>query len=765
MPREWTSRPKKFLTILLLALVVNGYGTTSTWPSQPPPATRRLAPPTARWRKAFVSSDEKAQTWTIGNSGILVTFGLTATKDFVLREIVNPQTGRVLNSRGAADTAVTINGTSVPLGVASSGWTLQSARASQDDRGVQLVFTFGSAIVPVTIERSYACYSESPTIETWTTFQATRADRPVTVSNPNAWQLAVPGDTVHYLSGLRGENADGDADGGFAIETSTLDSRGRLTLGAQGRSTEQFVPVIIADTSSDEFFGGLLWSGSWQISVQGFGGEILVSAGLPAMDIVVDVHHPLEAPHGFFGVTAGGSGNVSQALRGFIDQGLRQGRPFQPLVTYNTWFSYGTAVDEQSMRDEMLAAAGMGVELFVLDAGWYAGTDAAGENDFASGLGSFTADPERFPSGLTALTEYAHSLGLKFGLWVEPERTALAYVGQPGLAQEPWLAMANGSYDGGKPNRQTSPLICLGASAARAWLLDQLTTLLDQVQPDYLKWDNNFWINCTRAGHGHGPSDGNFAQVQGLYAVLSALRSRYPDMLIENVSGGGNRLDLGMLRYTDTGWMDDRSGPAAHVRHNLQGLTMVFPPAYLLSFVNNDAAEPLANPPDLQLYARSRMPGVLGLNYRVADLTTADRAGISQELSVYKTFRDTVRDASGMLLTDQARTTNGPAWDSLEEFVASSGQVVVFAYQNDPGVSRLTVVPTGLETGATYAVTTANGTSLGSATGADLTTNGIEINGSPVSAAHVLLLRPQVEGDAPETFTAGGQRRTLAHAP
>jgi alpha-galactosidase len=219
-------------------------------------------------------------------------------------------------------------------------------------------------------------------------------------------------------------------------------------------------------------------------------------------------------------------------------------------------------------------------------------------------------------------------------------------------------------------------------------------------------------------------------------------------MLIENVSGGGSRLDLGMLRYTDTAWMDDRSGPAAHVRHNLQGLTMVFPPAYLLSFVNNDASEPLASPPDLQLYARSRMPGILGLSYRVADLTDADRAGVSQELSVYKTFRDIVRDASGMLLTGQVRATDGPAWDSLEELVTSSGKVVIFAYQNDPGTSRITVLPTGLESGTVYVVTTANGTSLGSATGAELSTDGIEINASPVSAAHVLLLQPQWGGQS-----------------
>src|SRR5437763_8841619 len=86
---------------------------------------------------------------------------------------------------------------------------------------------------------------------------------------------------------------------------------------------------------------------------------------------------------------------------------------------------------------------------------------------------------------------------------------------------------------------------------------------------------NNMFVNCDRQGHGHGATDGNFAHVTGLYDLLTTLRQRYPDLLFENVSGGGNRLDVGMLRYTDAAWMDDRTAPSAHVRHNLEGLTAV----------------------------------------------------------------------------------------------------------------------------------------------------------------------------------------------
>ncbi len=695
---------------------------------------------------AFISADDQAHTWTIGNSGVHVTFGFTNAQDFVLEQIMNPVTGHVLNSLGAPDSTLTINGVTAPLGAAAAGWSFDGATTSQSGGGVQIVFAFRSSSTPARALRSYACYPGSPTIEAWTTVQQSGVGS-VTVSNPNVWQFTVPANTVHYVRGLRGDSADVDVNTAFAIQTNTLNAGDQVNLGAQGRSTEQFVPAITAD-ATDEFFGGLMWTGSWQIVVRGLGSQVNITAGLPTMDITVDSTHPLEAPHGFFGITAGGSSNVSQALRGFIDQGLRQGRSFQPLVTYNTWFAYGTTVDEQSMEAEMLAAASMGVELFVMDAGWYPGTGVNGPSDFTPGLGNWTADPARFPSGLPALAAYAHNLGLKFGLWIEPERSDLQYVGQPGFAKEAWLATTNGTYDGNPTNQQISPLICLSVPDAQTWIFNQLTALLDAVQPDYLKWDNNFWINCTRSGHGHGATDGNHAHVQGLYSVLAALRSRYPAMIIENVASGGNRLDMGMLRYTDTAWMDDRTSPSAHVRHNLQGLTTFFPPAYLLSFVNNDDVESLVNPPDLQLYTRSRMPGILGLNYRAADLSDADRQGLSQEIDLYETtLRGLVTTASAVLLTPQAQSGTVPAWDSLEEIDPNSGNVIIFAYQNDPGVARVTVQPTGLVSDATYFVTTADGTGLGTAMGADLIADGIEIDSSPVSAAHVLLLQPQTAGE------------------
>jgi alpha-galactosidase len=311
-------------------------------------------------------------------------------------------------------------------------------------------------------------------------------------------------------------------------------------------------------------------------------------------------------------------------------------------------------------------------------------------------------------------------------------------VGRPGLAEESWLATADGRYD---PNLAQSEAIsaqvCFADPAARAWVLDRLVELIDTAHPDYLKWDNNSWINCNRAGHEHGPADGNYAHVHGLYAVLAALRERYPDLLIENVSGGGRRLDLGMMRYTDAGWMDDHTAPSALVRHNLEGLAAVFPPWYLLSFVTNDDPEPVHGGTDLHLYARSRMPGVLGLAFRTDILSEAEAAALSQAIGRYKATRATLGGATAALLTDQATPEGGPPWDVVEE-LGARGDVAVFAFRNDPFSEQVTVRLTGLDATATYEVLSADDERIAAASGASLMSEGVTVSPSAGSASQLL---------------------------
>jgi len=698
-----------------------------------PAAARAAGPPVvAAVGDAFIAHEPNSDVWVIGSADLELTVGFDATRTLSVQKLLNPSTGRAWNITPGADTTVTLGGDALALTASGSGLSLISTEPAATDTGVVLTFTFQQAARGARIQRVYACYPGSPTIETWTRIESTA---PVDVSNLVGWRLSMPNAVVHWLGGLRGDSADNAEAGAFELADRNLDPGERIEIGSDRRSTEQFIPFVLIDDGRDEFYGGLMWSAAWRIAVERAGDQLNVSAFIPNVTTTATATHSVELPHAFFGVTAHSATDESGALRQFLIGGVRHGRPLAPLVTYNTWFAYGVTVNEDAMVEEMDFAASLGAELFVLDAGWYVGAGQNGDFDFDSGLGTWTADADRFPSSLASLADYAHGLGMKFGLWVEPARVALSTVDQPGLARQAWLATEGGEF-GEASNAQ----ICFVHPDAFNWVYTKLVALIDQVRPDYLKWDNNLWVNCDRSGHGHGPTDGGFQHVQALYTMLDALRTRYPELMIENVSGGGNRLDVGMLAHTDTAWMDDRTSPSDHVRHNLEGLTFAYPPAYLLSFLIDADGEPIVGSDDLPLSIRSRMPGILGLTYRASAIDGDTATILREEIARYKRLRTTIAHANATLLSAQA-PVDADAWDVLQEIADDGASGVIFAFKGSASEGRLLVKPRSLLPDAVYDVESLDTGVLGSARGDVLMADGIELNHTPaMSRAHVLLL-------------------------
>jgi alpha-galactosidase len=675
---------------------------------------------------ASIDHDVAARAWVLSAGGARLVIGLDRAADLQILALYSP-TGHNWIPSPQADTTVVINGQSESLGRRAGGFDLEDVSIENTGHTLKLHAAFHYRPANLRVVRHLALANGAPVFEVWTTFESLGGM--AAISDLNAFELRVPEGPVHWLNGLRGDSMDQEHLDAFALRTQRVGAEG-LSLGAQGRSSEETVPWFSIEGAADEFFAGLLWSGAWNLNVTRSADRLSLSMGLVNMTTRL-TGTTVEGPHALFGAARGGLPQASAAISAYAVPGLRDGRPFNPLVTFNTWFADGTRIDDEHVRDEMRRAAALGTELFVLDAGWYAGTGAEGVFDFSAGLGQWQPDLDRFPNGLKALTDYAHGLGMKFGLWVEPERADLATVGRTGL-DESWLATS-----GGRQVTDRTGQICL-TGAGRAWLFERLTTLIDEVQPDYLKWDNNAWLNCDREGHGHEASDGNFAHVSGLYAMLAGLRERYPALLIENVSGGGNRLDFGMLRYTDVGWMDDRSGPSAYVRHHFEGLSAAFPPAYLFAFVTQSDEERLTQYADLPLYFRSRMLGTLGMSFSLTGLAGSE--AMAREIQTYKGLRSTLVEASGTLLTRQAQKDDGPPWDIFQSADPHAAHVILYAFQIDGEVGMVTVRPIDLQPDATYLVEAIDFGPIGSARGDELMLDGIEIFPLHNTNAHILTL-------------------------
>jgi alpha-galactosidase len=691
---------------------------------------------------AFVTADGD-RAWTIGNATIKYSVG-DANGGIAATGLVDPTSGVDWHQRDASDGYVDIGGQRFDLG---SG-AMQFVRASTTEwwGGVRLDVHYAIASQQLEITRSYVSYPSSPVIESWTTYHVA-GTRTLTLSDLNNYTLTVPNATVRWITGT---NTPDDSGGAFTRVSGDLDDGQIFEIGSDTRSSEQNVPWFgIGGENAAQFFGAILWSGSWRLRLQRHDDTIDVRLGLPSFNTTLAGGSSLETPHAVFGFTTTAMPAVSMALRGFIDHALRHGRPYGSYVSYNTWYSYGTFIDEGSLLAEMDMAAALGVEQFVVDAGWWSSINGDDAGDFSHGWGTYQVDMNRFPDGLSALSDRAHELGMRFGLWVEPERVDRATVNQPGGAMERFLAMHDGRYDSGVPNSQSiSAQVCFATPQAREWVTGRLVELIDTVHPDYLKWDNNFWVNCNRAGHGHGNGDGNFLHMRGVDMVRDDLRSRYPDMEIEDCSSGANRLSLDMLAYSDASWVSDRTAPSARVRHNLEGLIDVFPAPYLLSFAVGSEAEPMGDDPafDLRRLIRSRMPAAMGLSVLVGGFDEGTQATLASQVALYKRIRPIVVDGNAMLLTaQQLEYPDAPwsGWDVIEHLSPRTGDAVLMAFDSADAPPSTLVRPKALRAEVMYQVESADYGDLGTVSGADLMAQGVQIDASDVSHSHVLILHAQ----------------------
>jgi alpha-galactosidase len=170
-------------------------------------------------------------------------------------------------------------------------------------------------------------------------------------------------------------------------------------------------------------------------------------------------------------------------------------------------------------------------------------------------------------------------------------------------------------------------------------------------------------------------------------------------------------------------------------------LSLIFPPAYLLSFLTDLGWEPLHDSPDLSLYARSRMMEAFGLSIRSLWLSDSDVSAISGQIAFYKRLRPLVTAASVTALTAQA---NGDEmqWDILQE-TGTAGGAVIFAFNGAAAPTTSTVSPANLAPATLYQVLSIDGSVRGTRSGSDLMTNGLSLLRSPTTAAQIFLFFPQ----------------------
>ena len=414
---------------------------------------------------AFVDVDHASARWTIGNDTITYSIRLARDGTLVHDGLAIGGSDDVITHGEAPDALATIGGATVRLGTPGSTFEVQRIDTAEGSHFVSMSVRLFSDTHGVVATRHYLVYPQAAAVEMWTEFETADGDTR-TIQNLNAYALTIPQGTVDWVSGLDTALEDG---GPFTRRSRSLEDGETLDLGSPTLSSETAVPYFSVGNGHRRFLSGLIWSGGWTARLLRRGGELQVEVGLPVMSAWATADRSVEGPHAFVGVVLDQPGADIAAVTRFV-HASRAGRELPALTTFNTWFVHGTHMDETTIEHDLDLASSIGVELLQIDAGWYPGSNPDDPFDFTRGLGSWTADPDRFPSGLGHLGAYAHDRGMKLGVWVEPERVDLTTVGREGLAEERFLATRDGLYSPGVPNDEARDgQICL-ADPGRARL-------------------------------------------------------------------------------------------------------------------------------------------------------------------------------------------------------------------------------------------------------------------------------------------------------
>jgi alpha-galactosidase len=423
----------------------------------------------------------------------------------------------------------------------------------------------------------------------------------------------------------------------------------------------------------DVWFGALGWSGSWQINVEtDWQNRVRVTGGYTPFDFsyVLAPGQSLETPRFYGGYSNAGIGGASRLLHRFELDSIVPAAPHRRLrpVLYNSWEATGFDVNEAGQEALAEKAASIGVERFVMDDGWF------GERkDDHAGLGDWYVNPQKFPHGLKPLIDKVHTLGMDFGLWVEPEMVdpnSDLYRKHPD-----WVLNFT---DRPRTEGRNQLVLNLARDDVRAYVYGFLDKLLSENEISFLKWDYN--RNWSEPGWPAAPLEKQkevyVKYVQNLYSILAELRAKHPHVEIESCSGGGARVDLGILRLTDEAWPSDNTDPFD--RLSIQdGFTYAYAPGLMMAWVTDSPNWMNGRSTSLEYRFLSSMQGSLGIGANLNKWAPEDFAAANRLVTEYKAVRATVQDGALYRLISPTEDSEY----SVTESVARDGhQAAIFAF-------------------------------------------------------------------------------------
>lgn len=417
---------------------------------------------------------------------------------------------------------------------------------------------------------------------------------------------------------------------------------GKVVLEARrGISTHHHNPYVVLDddateNTGDVWFAALAWSGNFRAVVEQrqFADTRVILGWNPwDSEITLAPRDRLTTPTVVAGYSDAGLAAMSHRLHDY-GNALLDPRP-RPVL-YNSWEATEFAVDLDGQLELARRAARIGVELFVIDDGWFGRRDSIDD-----GLGDWWVSPGKFPDGLTPLIDHVRGLGMEFGIWLEPEMVSPAsdlYAAHPDwIYRDPGVApdTARGQY-----------VLDLTRADVQAHLFEVLDRLLTENDIAYLKWDANRPMSAVGVDR-----DVQRRHIAAVYDLVGRLKAAHPGILVEACASGGGRIDFGALRVFDDVWTSDNTDAADRLVIQ-RGYSLVYPAKAMRSWITDVPNFLTQRSIPLDFRARVAMCGSLGIG---SDLSTCDDGeleSLAAHVATFLRLRPVIHDGRQFRLGD-----------------------------------------------------------------------------------------------------------------
>jgi alpha-galactosidase len=488
------------------------------------------------------------------------------------------------------------------------------------------------------------------------------------------------------------------------IERTPLRSGIQSIESRRGASSHQLNPFFAlaekgAKEESGEVYGfSLVYSGNFSGGVevdQLFKARAWLGINDYDFSWVLESGESFQAPEAVLVYSRHGFGEMSRTYHSLYRKRLVRGKyrdEVRPILA-NNWEATYFDFNEEKILGLAKEAAELGIELLVLDDGWF-----GKRNSDDCSLGDWTVNEEKLPGGIAGLAKKVNEYGVKFGLWFEPEMVSPdsdLYRAHPD-----WCIHVPGRVRTECRNQLT---LDLSRKEVCDYLAESISHVLDTADIAYVKWDMN--RHMSELGSIGLPAKRQkempHRYMLGLYDVLERIVSSHPDVLFESCSGGGGRFDPGMLYYMPQTWTSDDTDAVERLAIQY-GTSLVYPVSTMGSHVSAVPNHQAGRVTSLKMRADVAMSGNFGYELDLMKFTKEEKEEVKKEIEQYKELR-TFLPSADMYRLKSPFEGNDTAW----MFVSEDKKDIFAAYfrvlcEVNPGITRMKF--TALEENAEYEI-------------------------------------------------------------